>query len=56
MKLAVAGKGGVGKTSIAAILVRLFRRDGYAVIAIDADSDASLAATLGFPNPRGIPL
>jgi len=48
MKIAVTGKGGVGKTSVAAGLVLLFEKQGKKVIAIDADPDANLAATLGF--------
>lgn len=48
MKIAVSGKGGVGKTSVAAGLVRFFEKQGKRVIAIDADPDANLAATLGF--------
>ena len=48
MKIAVSGKGGVGKTSVAAGLVLLFKNQGKKVIAIDADPDANLAATLGF--------
>jgi len=48
MKIAVTGKGGVGKTSVAAGLVLFFKGQGKKVIAIDADPDANLAATLGF--------
>src|SRR3989338_3415134 len=48
MKIAITGKGGVGKTSIAAGLALLFKDQGKKVIAIDADPDANLAATLGF--------
>lgn len=48
MKIAVSGKGGVGKTSVAAGLVIFFEKQGKRVIAIDADPDANLAATLGF--------
>jgi CO dehydrogenase maturation factor len=47
VKIAVTGKGGVGKTTVAAGLARLFAREGRAVIAIDADPDANLAAALG---------
>ncbi|MEW6725450.1 carbon monoxide dehydrogenase [Desulforudis sp. 1088] len=49
LKIAVAGKGGVGKTSIAAGLIRLWAEDGP-VWAIDADPDACLAAALGVPE------
>jgi len=50
MKIAVTGKGGVGKTSIAAGMALLFKKQGKKVIAIDADPDANLAATLGFSD------
>ena len=54
MKIAISGKGGVGKTLLAALLCKIFAQSGYSVIAIDADPDANLAATLGFPNPDNI--
>ncbi len=54
MKIAISGKGGVGKTLLAAFLSHSFAESGYSVIAIDADPDANLAATLGFPNPTEI--
>ncbi|MCL0074557.1 carbon monoxide dehydrogenase accessory protein CooC [Thermodesulfovibrionales bacterium] len=47
MKLAITGKGGVGKTTLSAILSHLFALDGRRVIAIDADPDANLAQALG---------
>lgn len=50
MKIAVSGKGGVGKTTITALLTHSFVKDGLKVIAIDADPDANLAHTLGFPE------
>lgn len=50
MKLAVSGKGGVGKTTIAAALVKLFSRENRTVYAIDADPDVCLAAALGIPD------
>ncbi|MCD5425696.1 MAG: AAA family ATPase [Methanosarcinaceae archaeon] len=50
MKIAITGKGGVGKTTLAGTLSILFARDGYEVIAIDADSDMNLASTLGIKN------
>ena len=50
MKIAVSGKGGVGKTTIAAALVKLFSGANHRVYAIDADPDVCLAATLGIPD------
>jgi len=47
VKIAVSGKGGVGKTFIAGTLAWLFAQDGHQVIAIDADSSPNLALTLG---------
>ena len=52
MKIAVTGKGGVGKTTFAAILSRLFADEGYRVLAVDADSDPNLALALGFPEDK----
>jgi CO dehydrogenase maturation factor len=52
MKIAISGKGGVGKTLLAAFLSHTFAKAGYSVIAIDADPDANLAATLGYPHPE----
>ncbi|MAF86161.1 MAG: carbon monoxide dehydrogenase [Dehalococcoidales bacterium] len=54
MKIAISGKGGVGKTLLAALLSRTFAESGYSVIAIDADPDSNLAAALGFPHPETI--
>jgi len=54
MKLAMSGKGGVGKTTLTALLAKAFTKRGYRVLAIDADPDANLAAALGFPNPETI--
>jgi CO dehydrogenase maturation factor len=54
MKIAISGKGGVGKTLLTAFLSHTFAESGYSVIAIDADPDANLAATLGYPHPEGM--
>lgn len=50
MKIAVSGKGGVGKTTFSALLIRIFNEQGRRVLAIDADPDANLAAALGIDN------
>ena len=52
MKLAIAGKGGSGKTSISGTMARLLARDGHRVLAIDGDSNPNLALTLGIPAER----
>lgn len=49
MKLALSGKGGVGKTTLAALLAAALARRGYATLAIDADPAPNLAAALGVP-------
>lgn len=55
IKVAVAGKGGVGKTTIAGTLARLFARDGHGVIAVDADPAMNLKFALGIEeNPPSI--
>jgi len=51
MKLAVAGKGGVGKTTLVGLLAYEATARGYRVLAVDSDPDANLATTLGFPDP-----
>ena len=50
MKLAVSGKGGVGKTTFSALLARTLSDLGKTVLAIDADPDANLAAALGIAD------
>lgn len=47
MRVGISGKGGVGKTTLAAGLARLWVAEGRRVIAIDADPDANLAIALG---------
>ena len=54
MKLAISGKGGVGKTTFAALLIRTLNRQGKHVLAIDADPDANLAAAVGVPGAETI--
>ena len=47
MKIGVSGKGGTGKTTIAATLARCLARRGRRVLAIDCDSNPNLAMSLG---------
>ena len=56
MKIALSGKGGVGKTTIAGTLCRLFGRKGYEVFAIDDDPNPNLAVVLGIAGNQEPPL
>ncbi|ADG13311.1 Cobyrinic acid ac-diamide synthase [Methanocaldococcus infernus ME] len=47
MKIAIVGKGGVGKTFIASNLIKLFEKNGYRVIAVDCDPNPTLALSFG---------
>lgn len=47
MKIAVTGKGGVGKTTVSALLCHIYSSEGNKVIAVDADPDANLASAIG---------
>ena len=47
IRLAIGGKGGVGKTTLCAIWAHLFAKDGFDVLAIDADPNVNLALALG---------
>jgi CO dehydrogenase maturation factor len=49
MRIAVAGKGGVGKTTLAATMARLFARQSHPVNALDDDPNPNLATALGLP-------
>ena len=50
MRIAVAGKGGAGKTTLSATLARLAARAGRAVVALDADTNPNLAVALGIAS------
>jgi CO dehydrogenase maturation factor len=47
MKISISGKGGSGKTTVAGTLARVFARQGFAVLAIDGDSNPNLGIVLG---------
>jgi CO dehydrogenase maturation factor len=50
MKLAITGKGGVGKTTLTALLAQQYADKGRQVLAVDADPSPCLAGALGFPD------
>jgi len=52
LKIAIGGKGGVGKTTVCAVWAQLFAQDGFDVLAIDADPNANLALAFGIPTER----
>lgn len=52
MRIAIAGKGGSGKTTISGTLARVIARTDRPLLAIDADSNPNLASTLGIPAAR----
>ena len=49
MKIAITGKGGVGKTTLTALLAQTYADVGHQVLAVDADPSPCLAGALGFP-------
>jgi len=57
LKIAIGGKGGVGKTTVCAVWAQLFADDGFEVLAIDADPNTNLALAFGMPseqNPQSL--
>jgi CO dehydrogenase maturation factor len=49
-RVVITGKGGVGKTSLTALLARLLARDGHRVLALDADPQMNLPHAIGLPT------
>jgi CO dehydrogenase maturation factor len=56
MKIAVSGKGGVGKTTLSSLLARYWARKGFRVLAVDADPDANLGSALGIDTSGITPI
>ena len=54
MKIAVTGKGGVGKSTISAVMARVLKEAGHKVLLIDADPDMNSASILGVPDAQSI--
>jgi len=52
LKIAIGGKGGVGKTTVCAVWAQLFAESGFDVLAIDADPNANLASAFGIPAEK----
>jgi CO dehydrogenase maturation factor len=50
IRIVITGKGGVGKTTITALLAHLFAQDGFRALAVDGDPQQNLAVTLGIPQ------
>jgi CO dehydrogenase maturation factor len=55
MKIAVGGKGGSGKTTVAGTLARVLAERGLEVVALDDDSNPNLALTVGLPARTAAP-
>ncbi len=56
MKIAVSGKGGVGKTTLSSLLARYWAQNGWRVLAVDADPDANLGSALGIDTTGIVPV
>jgi CO dehydrogenase maturation factor len=54
MKIAITGKGGVGKTTIATLMAGILSDSGNKVMVIDADPDMNVAALLGIPKEKSV--
>jgi CO dehydrogenase maturation factor len=52
VKIAISGKGGVGKTTLAGVMARILGDKGFKVLAIDADPDSNLASAIGIEHDR----
>ena len=52
LRVAVAGKGGAGKTTLSSTMARLFARQGHDVIVVDGDSNPNVATALGIDRER----
>lgn len=52
VKIAIGGKGGVGKTTVCAVWAQIFAESGYDVLAIDADPNANLALAFGIDSQQ----
>lgn len=52
LRIAVSGKGGVGKTTLAGTLARCLARHGLSVLAVDCDASPNLALTIGLGRPE----
>jgi len=52
MRIGISGKGGVGKSTIAAVLSRSMARQGHQVVAIDCDSDPNLGVSIGLGEQK----
>ncbi len=56
LKIAVAGKGGAGKTTVCALLAGILSREGRRILLVDLDSDPNLSSALGLPPDAALPL
>jgi CO dehydrogenase maturation factor len=52
LKIAIGGKGGVGKTTVCAVWAQLLAEEGFDVLAIDADPNTNLASAFGIPSAQ----